>query len=162
MVKVLNFLFALLAIYKREFWFVSENMCSISLQHVNCMSYANREKPLIFHDKNDIIELLGRKITKMHHYFDEKSINVALSLGVYAAVIVKGWQVLRYHNNISGGVSPNHYFDNGEKSKEDLVKLLKIYGGGKKGVVAAEAKVYILLFHQTPPGMCPYFVSDIS
>ena len=54
------------------------------------MSAANREKIFIFHDKNDVIELVARQITKIRHSFGDKSMHVALSLGVDATVTVQG------------------------------------------------------------------------
>ena len=95
---------------KRYFGFVSTNICSIFLRHVNRLSTANREIPFIFHDKNDIIELVGKQFTKIIHYFGDKSMHVDMSLGVDANIVVRGWQILRYHNKIIGGASPNHFF----------------------------------------------------
>ena len=59
------------------------------------MSLSNNEKLFIFHDENDIIELLGRKTTKIQNYFDDKPIRVELSLGVDEKVIVQKFQIIR-------------------------------------------------------------------
>ena len=83
--------------------------------------------------------------------------HAALSLGVDAIVIVQVCQILRYYDKSVGGASPNHFLDIGEKSKEELVKLLKLCVDGKKGVVAAEVKVAVVLFQKKTAGMLPYF-----
>ena len=127
---------ALSASDKRDYGFISTNLCSIYLRYANRLSAANRERPFIFHDKNDIIDLVGKQVTKIHHYFGDKPMNVAMSLGVDANIIVRGWNIIRSHNNIIGGDSPNHYLDIGYKTKEDMVKMLKLCVGGKEGVVA--------------------------
>ena len=61
------------------------------------------------------------------HYFAEhvKSMFVALYPGVDATVIFQGWQVLRPHNNIVGGASQNYFLYIGEKSKKEMVNVLK-------------------------------------
>ena len=50
---------------------------------------------------------------------------VALYLGVDATVIFQGWQVIRPHNNIVGGASQNYFLYIGEKSKKEMVNVLK-------------------------------------
>ena len=102
------------------------------------------EKPFIFHDENGIIVLVGSQIIKIRHYFGDKPIHAALYLRVYATVIVQVWQIIRYHNNIVGGASPNHFLDIGEKSNKYLVKLFKLCADRNKGVVAAEFKVSVI------------------
>ena len=56
-----------------------------------------------------------------------------------------------------GGASPNHCLGIGEKSKEDLVKLLNLCVNGKKVVVAAEVKFSVISIQKTPPVIFPYF-----
>ena len=99
----------------------SENICTISLLHVNYLSADNRYKPFIFTYNNDIIGLVGRKITKIHRYFGDKLMHAALSLVVDATFIVQGWKILRPNNKIIGGASPNYCLDIGEKPKEELL-----------------------------------------
>ena len=82
---------------------------------MNCLSAASRESPLIVYDKNDIIELVGKQVAKIRHYFGYKSMHVSISLGVGATIIFRGWQILRSHNKITGEASPNHYLDIGDK-----------------------------------------------
>ena len=72
----------------------------------------------MFHDKKEIIELVGRKIMKINHYFGDKSTYVELSLGFYEPFIIKGWNILRYYNNIVGRASPNHCLDISENLRK--------------------------------------------
>ena len=108
------------------------------------MSVANRERPFVFHDKNYIIELVEKQVTKIRHYFGDKSINVAMYLGVDTTIIFRGWKIIRTHNNILGGSSPNHYLDIGDKSKEEVLEFLKLCLDGKKSDVASEVKVAVV------------------
>ena len=84
-----------------------------------------------------------------------------MSLEVYAAIIVRGWQIIRYHNTIIGGASPNHYLGIGNKSKEEMVEFLELCDDGKKSVASSEIKVTLVSFKKTPPEICPYFVVAI-
>ena len=93
------------------------------LRHMNRLGAANREMPFIILDINDIIELVSNQVTKIHHSFEDKSIHVAMYLGVDENIIVRGWQILISHNNIIGGASPNHFLDIGEKLKEEMVEF---------------------------------------
>ena len=54
------------------------------------MSAANIERPLVFHDKNDIIEIFGKQVSKIRHSFGGKSMHVAIYIGVGATTIVIG------------------------------------------------------------------------
>ena len=104
---------------------------------------ANREMTFIFHDINDIIELVGNQVTKIDHSFGDKSMHVAMYIGVDATIIVRGWQILISHNNIIGGASPNHFLDISDKLKEEMVEFL-ICLNVNKGGVASEVKVPVL------------------
>ena len=149
--KVLNFFPTIYANDKRDFGFVSKNLCSIYLRHLNFLSATNRERPFVFRDNNYIIELFVKKVTKTCHYLGDKSIHVAMFLGVDATIIVIGWRILKSHNKIIGGASPNHYLDIGEKSKEEMVEFFKLCVDGKTSFVASEVKVAIVSFQKTPP-----------
>ena len=76
---------------KRAFWFVSTNICSIYLRPMHHMSYAKRERPFIFYDKDDIVELVGKKVDKIRNYFGGNSMHVAISLGFDATIIFRVW-----------------------------------------------------------------------
>ena len=112
------------------------------------MSAANREKLFIFHYNNDIAGLVWRQITKIRHYSGDKSIHVALYLEVDATAIFQGCNIIISHNNIVGGASPNHCLEIGEKSKEEMVKLLKFCVDRNNGVVTTEVKVSVVLFQK--------------
>ena len=155
--KVLNFFLDKPDNDKRDFGFVSKYIYSIYLRDLNCLSSANREMPFIFHDKNDIIDIVGKKVAKIRNYFGDKSIHVDMSLGFDTTISVRGWQILRSHNKIIGGASPNHYLYIGKKSKEDMVEFLKLYPDANKGVLSSEVKVSIVSFHKKTPGIFPYF-----
>ena len=128
---------------------------------MNRLSASIRESPFIFHDKNDTIELVGKQAGKICHSVGDKLMHVAMSLVVDATIIVRGWQIIRYHNKIIGGASPNQYLDIGDKSKEEMVGFLKFCIDGKKGVVASGFKVALVSFQKTLPGVCPYFFSQV-
>ena len=72
------------------------------------LSAAKIKRPFIFHDKNDIIELVGKQVAKIRHYFGDKSMHVTMSLVVDATIIVRKWHIIRSHNKIIGGASPHH------------------------------------------------------
>ena len=120
---------------KGAFVFVPKNIWSISYIHANRLSAANIERPLISHDNNDIIELVGKKVTKTRHYFGDKSMHVDMYNGVDVNIIVRVYQILISHNKVIGADSPNQYLGIGEKSKEEMWKTFKLCVEGKKGVV---------------------------
>ena len=115
--KALNFLLTIYASDKRALGFVSTDLCSISSSHVNRLDASTIERSLILHDKNNIIELVGKKVAKICHYFGDKSMHFSMSLGVDVTIIVIGWYIFISNNRIIGGASPNHSFDIGDKSK---------------------------------------------
>ena len=78
-----------------------------------------------------------------------------MSLGIYEIVIVQGWQIFRYHNNIEGGDSLNHCLEIGEKLNEEMETFLKECVYGNTGVVYVEVKVALISFQTIPPGMRP-------
>ena len=90
------------------FRFVLEHLCQIFLRYVNRLVDANRDKLFIFHDKNEMIESIGSKIINTGHYFGDKTMHVALYLGVDATFIVQICQVIRSYSKIVGGASPKH------------------------------------------------------
>ena len=51
---------------------------------------ANRETPFIFFEKNDNIESVGRQIRMIQMKWGDRSIHVALSVGIYNIVVVQG------------------------------------------------------------------------
>ena len=60
------------------------------LRHMNRLGAANREMPFIFHYMNDIIEIVGNQVTKIHHSSGDKSIHVAMYIGVDATIVFRG------------------------------------------------------------------------
>ena len=133
----MNFLLTIYASDKRALGFVSTDLCSISSSHVNRLDASTIERSLILHDKNNIIELVGKKVAKICHYFGDKSMHVDMYNGVDVTIIVRVYQILISHNKVIGADSPNQYLVIGEKSKEDMLKTFKLCVEGKKGVVAS-------------------------
>ncbi len=71
---------------------------------------------------------------------------------------MKSFQVLHSSNVIVGGAYPNHSIPIPPGSSAvETGKLLKdCVNGNKYGEPAAEIKVCVISFQDTPPGMCPY------
>ena len=78
----MNFFLDLSDSNKRAFGFVSTNIFSFSLHRVNRLSAAIIKRPFIFYFKNDIIELVGKQVSKIQHYFGDKLINVTIYIRV--------------------------------------------------------------------------------
>ena len=57
---------------------------------MNRLSASNIERPLVFHYKNDIIEIFGKQVSKIRRSFGGKSMHVAIYIGVVATTIVIG------------------------------------------------------------------------
>ena len=70
--------------------------------------FCQYRKAFCFNDKNDINDLVGKQVTRIHHLIGDKSMHVAIYLEVDATIIVRGWRILRYHNQIICGASPYH------------------------------------------------------
>ena len=72
--KVLNLVLCISFIERRALRFVSTNICSIFLRHVNCMIANYIQSPFVLNDKNDVDKktVVVNKI-KSSDYFDFES-----------------------------------------------------------------------------------------
>ncbi len=87
-----------------------------------------------------------------------KSLRIAMSLGVDATVILRSFQYLVSHNAVIGGAYPNNWLEVGSTDKDDIQVVLKQCLDGDFGDAAAEVKVTVLSFQFTPPGFPPYLI----
>ncbi len=81
---------------------------------------------------------------------------VAFTVGVDATVLVEAIQL--HEGVIIGGASPNHFVIVADQGIDEVRELLGRYANGENGfVLAKEIKIGVVLFQDTPTGMCPYF-----
>ena len=86
------------------------------------------------------------------------SARILFSLGIDATKLVKSWQVSTTHCALVGGAAPDHYISLENLDKDSIIAIIEEYRSGKKGILAEEVKVCLLVFQHMPPGMSPYFV----
>lgn len=160
--KVLNFMLALASGGNRKaFEFVSANFCSVSLRHIARLTAVRRSEPFINVSKVDMVHRIRGYIDKIRSISsgNSRSGRVAMTVGIDATVLVKAFQVCHSSQAIVGGAYPNHFLPIPERAAAvDVVSMLKDCVENKKyGLPAAEVKVCVISFQDTPPGICPYF-----
>jgi hypothetical protein len=161
--KVLNFMLALAASgSQKRFEYVSANLCSVSLQHIEHLTRERRLAPFIGIGGNEIVNRLRMHFAQICEKWKQAGSpfhRVAFTAGFDGTVLMKSFQVLHLSNVVVGGVYPNHFIPIPPGSSAvEMGKLLKDCGNGNKyGEPAAEIKVCVKSFQDTPPGMCPYF-----
>ncbi len=62
------------------------------------------------------------------------------------------------HCALVGGAAPDHYISLENFDKDSIIAVIEEYRSGKKGILAEEVKVCLVVFLHVPPGMSPYFV----
>jgi hypothetical protein len=156
--KVINFMLALSCTSPSAFDFVSANLLSVSIRHMQRLKACRRAKPFILRDTQDMVELLTARIAQICHLCDDTSKRVAFTLGLDATVVVQGFQLLLSEGVVVGGAYPKHKLDVSDLDNDQMKKFLKECIKGKKGEKAAECKVAVVSFQNTPIGMCPYMI----
>jgi len=116
-----------------------------------------RPEPFIHLSRANIMELMEGHIEMIRSKSNDDLRRVAFTVGVDATVVVKNVQVAGAHRVVVGLAAPNHFLpiDINMKS-EEWKKYRKGCAEGKEGELAAEIKVCVLSFQNTPKGMCPY------
>ena len=64
----------------------------------------------------------------------------------------------RLPSNILGGAYPNHCFDVSDLDSEEVNARLLELVKNPEGEYAAEMKICVVSFQQTPPGIPPYMI----
>ena len=160
--KVLNFMLALSASGDRKaFEYVSANLCSVSLRHIERLTQARRPAPFIGISQSEIVIRLRQhfdRIRLKRKQAGSSRTRVAFSVGFDGTVLVKSYQILHSSNVIVGGAYPNHYIPIPDNfSGDELCTFLKGCVDGKLyGEPAAEIKVCVVSIQDTH-GLSPYF-----
>ena len=160
--KVLNFMLAMASGNKKGFEFVSANLCSVSLRHIERLTRERRPPPFIGIDQAEMVNRLKNHFARIREKRTKSSPSlssrIAFTAGFDGTVLVKSFQILHSSNVIVGGAYPNHYISLPSGiSGEELAAFLKgCTDGVKYGPPAAEIKVCVVAVQDTPPGMCPY------
>lgn len=160
--KVLNFMLALASGNRKGFDYVSANLCSVSLRHIERVTRERRPAPFIGIDQAEIVNRLkmhfGRIRERRATTAPSLGNRIAFTAGFDGTVLVKSFQILHSSNVVVGGAYPNHYIPIPTGiSGEELAKFLKgCADRDKYGDPAAEIKVCVISFQDTPPSICPY------
>lgn len=154
----MNFCLALHAKSSKAFDFVSGNLGMIhqrTVQHANAKC---RVPPIINRTNNELVALVVNHVESIRAKSGDRTMRIAFSFGFDATVVVNAWQVIHAENVVVGGASPNHWLAIGPENKDDITAFYELCCKGLKRELAEEAKIAVVSFQQTPPGITPYLI----
>ena len=155
---VLNFFLALYASgNKKEFEFVSGNLCGVSLRRMKTITAKRHSALFIGLSRDEIIDLLLACSSRVCTGRNDPKPRVAFTAGINTTALVKAYELSTSDHAIVGGASPNYSIPVGGLSKEQIFERLKEFNKDKHGPMATEVKVVVVSFHNTPKGMPPFF-----
>ena len=156
---VLNFFLALSAsVYKKEFEFVSGNLCGVSLRRMKKIATKRRSDPFIGLSSDEMIDLILVRISRIYTGRNNPKSRVTFTSGIDANDLVKSYQVSTSDHAIVGCASPNYFIPVNGLSKEHLFERLQECKKGKYGPMETEVKFVVVSFQNTPKGM-PQFLT---
>ncbi len=156
--KVLNFFMAIYCLSPKASEMVTANLQGVSKHHIQHVSAKRCGPPVIHLMDKEIVLAVEKQIKMVHGRSGNKSLRIAMSLGVDATVILQAFQYLASHNAVIGGAYSNHWLEVGSMDKDDIQAVLKLCLHGEFGDAAAEVKVAVLSFQFTLPGFLPYLI----
>ena len=107
---VMKFVFALSAsVDKNVFQFVSGGLCEVSLRQMKTIAAKRHSAPFIVISRNEIIDLLLARISRIFTGRKDPESRVAFTSGIDATALVKAYQVSTNYHAIVGGASPNDF-----------------------------------------------------
>ena len=155
---VLNFFLALSAIgEKKAFEFVSGNLCGVPLSRMKTIAAKRRSYQFIGLPRDDIIDLLLSRISRICTGRNDPKSRVAFTAGIGITDLVKAYQVITSYHSIVGGASTNCLIPVGGLSKEQIFERVKECNKVKHIPMAIEVKVVVVSFQNTPKGMSQFF-----
>jgi hypothetical protein len=156
--KVLNFFMAIHCLSPKASEIETANLQGVSKRHIKRFSAKCHGPPVIHLMDKEIALAVEKQIKMVRGRSGNKSLRVAMSMGVDATVISQAFQYLASHNAVIGGAYPNNWLEVGSTNKDDIQAVLKWCLDGEFGDAAAEVKVAILSFQFTPPVFPPYLI----
>jgi hypothetical protein len=156
--KVINFMLALSVHNKKAFDFVSANLHSVGNRWIERITATRRTPPFIGLSESQVVEKIISRCDQIRHMAGNQSCRISFSVGIDATVLVRSFGIHQASHAIVGGVTPNIMLDIGGLSSDQVNAMLKDCIDGRMGVMAAEVKVAVVSFQNTPPGISPYFV----
>ena len=100
--KVLNMCLAMHAKSPKTYKLAAANLPLLSERHIRCVSSSKCEPPIIYRNEEQLIQIITKQIESIRNGFGDKSMRVAMSVGVDATVLVKGVQVLHREGVVVG------------------------------------------------------------
>jgi len=156
--KVMNMCLAMHAHSPKTYKLLAANIPLLSERHIRRVSAKTRDAPIIYRSEKGLIDIVTNHIKIICERFNNNSMRVAVSVGIDATVLVKGVQVLHGCGILVGLARSNQWLKIEGNNKDDIKKFIDDCKDGKHGELAAEIKLAVLSFQQTPPGVSPYLI----
>jgi hypothetical protein len=162
--KVMNLCLAIHAKSPKTHKLIAANTPLVTECHIRRVSIKNWEQSIKYHSEQQLIEILTKHIELICNRYSDNSMRVALSVGVDATVLVKGFQVLHGACIVVGGAISNDsmVIDSNDKDDINIKKFIVECQDGKQGNLAGEVKIAVVSFQQPPPGVSPYLIMSAS
>ncbi len=118
--KVLNFFMAIHCLSPKASEIETANLQGVSKCHIQRVSVKCRGPPVIHLMDKEIVLAVEKKIKMVRGRSNNKSLRVAMSLGVNATVILQAFQYLASHNAVIGGAYPNNWLEVVSTDEDDI------------------------------------------
>jgi hypothetical protein len=140
--------------------FVSGNLMSIGVRHLQKLKSKNKGTAIVLRKNEEIQGLVTRGIDMIRKRRGNESSPVAFTVAIDATCVVPGHQVIKSVEStiIVGGAHPNHSIDITNLNDNERATYVTECAQGKRGDRAVEVKVAVVSFQDTPSGMCPYII----
>ena len=136
---------------------MAENIGLMSLWHARIVFASSRLPPFIHVTFNETTQKFCSHFHKIRKETGSTSTPIDFTVGFYATVMVKSWQLFQSHGAIVGKAHPNPFLDIKNKSDEENVALLKEFIDRKHGLQANVVKLDVITMQVVPQGFSPYF-----
>lgn len=124
------------------------------------MAAKERGNPVVPNKAEDVKKLIVNRIEMIRDGFGDRSKRINFTVGLDATAIVKGYVYLHQADVIVGGVFPQHHIDVSHMlNAETRARLSALIAEQETGgLLAAEVKLVVVSFQNTPKNLPPYLV----
>ena len=157
---VRNFMLALSATNKQAREIVCGNLKLSGDRSVRRMAAKERGNPVVPNKAEDVKKLIVNRIEMIRDGFGDRSKRISFTVGLDATAIVKGYVYLHQADVIVGGAFPQHHIDVSHMSNAETRARLSALIAEQEtgGLLAAEVKLVVVSFQNTPKNLPPYLV----
>ena len=158
--KVQNFCLAMSATNNKAFELFSGNLGLMHGRHVKRLAAQRREKSFLTMGNEEVTDNIVKYTEKIRLRMGDRdrTKRITFSAGFDATALVPSFGYIPAENIIVGGAYPQHAIDVSDLTTDEIKRRLKKCNDGECGEKAAEIKICVISFQQTPPGTCPYLI----